>query len=456
MEFLRASFVLFLSSITLAAGGFVFWIVASQLMPVEEIGYATASISSVSVISAFTALGLEYTLLKRVSEERGKIVGTLFVFEIIANLAIVPVIFLISDPFDRPIIPMLAVLIFVTNGIAFIPKAAMLGMMDAKIVILYDTIAFAARFASLVVFALSGFGAVAILLSLLVHSIILSVVFGATTFQRLGYSRGSLSYFKGILKEGISNFPTRLSRLVVTNLGILLFAYVSLDPTLVGVFYIAIMISIVGSEFATTLSTMAIPASRTRGKEIVSYSMKLSLVLGAPVIALLLSAPQFIMELIGKDYSQGQLSLFILSLSIIPTTLVLNGLAKFNAESKFKNAAIMGLIEISIFLALFFPLVSLYSIDGVALAILISYIASGAYAASAFGKQTVVIAAVTSLAVAAGYLLAYASGFIYDNPLLKIAISVIVALMVSVVLRAISFAEIRSLASQLVSGRKEV
>ncbi|MEM2141457.1 MAG: oligosaccharide flippase family protein [Nitrososphaera sp.] len=449
---------MFISSITLAAGGFVFWLVASQLMPVEEIGYATAAISSISVISSLSALGLEFTLLKRVSEERGKIVGTLFTFEVIANLALLPMVFLIANPLGSEqgvMILVLAASIFVANGIAFIPKSAMLGMMDAKVVIIYDTAAFAARFATLVAFALLDFGAIAILLSLLVHSAILSVVFGITTFRKLGYSLGSMSYLKTILRQGMSNFPTRLSRLIVTNLGVLLFAYVSLDPTVVGVFYIAVMFSIVGSEFATTLSTMAIPASLTRGKEIVVYSTKLGLMLGAPVVALLLSVPEFLLGLLGKSYSQGGMSLFLLSLAIIPTTLVLNGLAKFNAEGKFRMAAIMGLIEISLFLVLFFPLESLYSIEGVALAILVSYIASGGFAAWAFGRHVIGMTLVASLATALGYLSAYASGYVLDHISLKIALSLTVPLAVSIGLRAITVREIKEIASQLLAKSRQ-
>lgn len=453
MEFLKASLVLFISSITLAAGGFVFWLVASQLMPVEEIGYATAAISSISVVSTLSALGLEFTLLKRASEERGKIVGTLFVFEIIVNLALLPVVFVIANPLGSEsgfLILGLAALVFVANGIAFIPRAAMLGVMDAKVVIIYDTGAFAARFATLVALALLGFGAVAVLASLAVHSIILSVVFSATTFRRLGFSLGSMAYLKTVLKEGMSNFPTRLSRLIVSNLGVLLFAYVSLDPEKVGVFYLAIMFSTVGSEFATTLSTMAIPAS-AKNREVVGYSTKLSLVLGTPVIALLLVVPDFLLGLLGRDYAQGGASLFLLSLAIIPTTLVLNGLAKFNAERNFRYAAIMGTIEIAIFLSLFFPLVALYSIDGVALAILVSYIASAAFAAWSFGRKVIAIALAASAATAAGYLAALASGMVYDSVFIKITIAVSLPLLVCILLRVISVAEIKDIASQLMA-----
>jgi O-antigen/teichoic acid export membrane protein len=455
MEFLKASLVLFISSITLAAGGFVFWLVASQLMPVEEIGYATAAVSSISVMSTLSALGLEFTLLKRASEERGKIVGTLFTFEILVNLALLPAVFFIANPLGSEnglAILALAAAIFVANGVAFIPKSAMLGMMDAKVVIMYDTGAFAARLATLAAFAALGFGSIAILLSLLVHSAILSAVFGVTTFRKLGYSIGSMSYLKTVLQEGASNFPTRLSRLIVTNLGVLLFAYVSLDPALVGAFYFAVMFSVVGSEFATTLSTMAIPASVTRGKEIVMYSTKLSLILSTPIIALLLSAPGFLLGLLGRNYSEGGTSLFMLSLSIIPTALVLNGLAKFNAEGKFRNAAVMGIIEIVVFLALFFPLESLYSIDGVALAILVSYIASGAFAAWTFGKGVIVLVLISALATALGYLSAYASEFVLDHVAVKIALALAMPLVVSIGLRAISVGEIRQLALQLLSG----
>jgi O-antigen/teichoic acid export membrane protein len=420
------------------------------MVTVAEIGYATASISSISVISSLSALGLDYVLLKRASQEKGKIVGTIIVFEIILNLSLVPIVLTFANPFTdtaNPLIPILAVLIFITNGIAFIPKSAMLGIMDVKTVIVYDAFAFSARLVSLVVLALYNFGAIAILVSLLIHSIILSIAFGITAFKKLGCSIGNLAYLKLMLKEGLHNFPTRLSRLLVMNLGVVLFAYLSFDPNKVGMFYMALMIVVVSGEFATSLSTMSLPSSVINGKNIVSYSTKLSLTLSAPLISILLTAPNFILGLLGKSYYSGGSTLFILSLTIIPTALVLNALAKFNSENKLKDAVMMGIIEIGIFLASFLPLSAILSVDGIALAILISYMGSGIFASRSFGKQTMRVVMITCLGVMCGYATGFLTGTFYDNPILKIILAAVTTLMVIIGLKAITYQELKNLCS---------
>lgn len=450
MEFLKASFILYITSITLAFGGLVFWFIASQLIALEEIGYATTAISTVFLISSFSSLGLEYTLLKRTSADKGKLVGTLFVFEIFVIASLLPLVFLFSNPFESSfVISILAIMIFLTSGLAFIPKSAMLGMMDAKIVALYDVIAFSARLITLIVLALLELGYVAILSALFIHSAILSIAFGITCYKKIGFSLGGFSYLKTILKEGLNNFPMRLSRLIIMNLGIVLFAYISLEPKLVAILYIAITISIVGSEFATTLSTMSLPASVTKGKQIISYSTQLSLVLSVPIIVILISAPGAILGLIGEDYSAGETTLFILALAIIPTALVLNGLAKFNSEGKFRMAAIMGLIEIIAFFILVFPLTILYSIDGVAIAILISSLASGIYAGIAFGKYVIKITLIVSLAVFLGYVCSILVDYVYPIVILKILISSVVSFTFLLILKTITISEIKMIYLQL-------
>ena len=455
MEFLKASVVLFFSGILLAIGGFVFWIVASQLMSTSDIGYATTTMSSIYVVSSITALGLEYTLLKRTVSDKGKAFGTLLIFELLVNISLIPIIFLISNPFDtNNIIPIFAALIFITNGIAFIPKATMLGRMKAGTVIVFDGIAFSGRFVTLVILALLDYGAVAILASLLVHSIILSIIFSISTIRHLGFTIGNLSYLKTVLREGLSNFPARLSRLIIMNLGILLFAHISIDPESVGIFYMALMISVVGSEASTSLSTMSLPASLNGGKKIILLGTRLSLLVAVPITVILLVSPSFILGLIGENYSRGADSLFILAFSIIPTALVLNALSKFNSEGKYQNALKMGIIEISIFLILFFPLVLSYSINGLSIAILLAYVSAAIFAGLKFGRSIVRILLVSYLAILCGYFAGIAIDDLFDFAPITIIVGIILSFSILLGLKATTITELKQI-SNLIMNRND-
>lgn len=73
----RNTLFMALCSVFNAACGFFFWMIAARLYTVEEVGLATALISSLGLAILFSRLGFDYSIIRFFSsEDRGRIVGT--------------------------------------------------------------------------------------------------------------------------------------------------------------------------------------------------------------------------------------------------------------------------------------------------------------------------------------------------------------------------------------------
>ena len=60
----RNSFFMAFSSIFNAGCGFFFWIIAARIYTVEQVGLATALISSLSLVLLFSRLGFDFSIIR--------------------------------------------------------------------------------------------------------------------------------------------------------------------------------------------------------------------------------------------------------------------------------------------------------------------------------------------------------------------------------------------------------
>jgi len=60
----KNSFFIMLSSITNAGFGFFFWMIAARLYSAEDVGIATALLSSLNLIILFSRLGFDYSIIR--------------------------------------------------------------------------------------------------------------------------------------------------------------------------------------------------------------------------------------------------------------------------------------------------------------------------------------------------------------------------------------------------------
>jgi O-antigen/teichoic acid export membrane protein len=83
----KNSFFITLSRFSNVFVGFIFWIVAARLYSIEDVGIATALISSVSIVISLSRLGFDFSLIRYVKiNDKTKVFNTSIVITTIASL----------------------------------------------------------------------------------------------------------------------------------------------------------------------------------------------------------------------------------------------------------------------------------------------------------------------------------------------------------------------------------
>ena len=105
--------------------------------------------------------------------------------------------------------------------------------------------------------------------------------------------------------------------MVIVNLSVVLLASVGVNQGDIGIFYIALMISIVVGSFALSMAFMVIPAFSASKKDLSTDSLRISLSIITPVITAMLVAPNLILSLINSRYEVGAPLLLVLAIGIL-------------------------------------------------------------------------------------------------------------------------------------------
>jgi O-antigen/teichoic acid export membrane protein len=232
---------------------------------------------------------------------------------------------------------------------------------------------------------------------------------------------------------------------MIMTLTVILLASFGISDSDIGIFYIAMMLSIVGASLASSMSFTVIPASTESSVDLSSGSLRLGLSLTAPVIAAFIVAPKYILSMIGPEYASADIILLVLSVAILPTTVAMNAISKFNNLGHEKKIIVIGVIQTAGFLMSFLILVPYYGGLGAGYSILISNTASAVFAVSLFGKAERKYVANSVVAVIIGCISGYAINFMLDYSLPTIVSSVVATSIVLLALRNTSISELRQL-----------
>jgi O-antigen/teichoic acid export membrane protein len=446
------AFWLFLDGFLVSFGAWFFWLIISFLTSSTEIGYATTAVSFASLIGGILGFGMDYSLLRYSSAEIRDVYSSAILLQGVTAVAMTPMLVVLGtsvygrDYFSYMV---LASVFLVSSGLVFASRFSFLGLLRARLLLLVDALGVTARIACGILFVWFGFGGIGILAAYLVQSIMLAAVLVALSARQIGFMIPSLSTMKLIAKHGLGNFPFKISTTIVTSLSVILLAAFTSNPTLVAVFYIALMVSVAVAGFSISLATMAIPAAASAG-ELSSTSLRMGLCMTAPVVTVLVIAPNLLLGLIGKIYMQGASSLIILSLALFPITFLANIVAKLNHTTMLRELALLGSIQLGAFLLLFAILVRPYADIGVSLAILGSGIT-----ACVVSLRWATKAEIKSLGVA---ITSVACGWAVSQPLRLVPLQIIVAVTMSalivIVLRGVRRVDLQMLIRGVLGSRR--
>jgi len=460
-NFVGQGALLFVDQILIAATNWIFWLIISKFTTVSEIGEATIVYSLVLLFSTLSQLGLEYPLLKKSLSQHSSILVSALAIETIITIILIPILYYIgsTDAYHSlaSSYTWITISLFVFTSMGFVARFALLGISEAKNILIWDIIGTASKFIVGLALVLMGLGAFGILVSFVLYSIVVTSATLILSLRKFGIAwHNDISWhsdtFLQIARDALVNTPAKFSRLVILSLSVVLLGFFGVSDADVGIFYMSMMISIVIASLASSISYTVIPASTSSKSDLTDNSLRIGLTFTSPLITALAVAPAYILSILGHEYTVGGSTLFMLSIGILPSIIVMNSISKFNNSSESKRIIATGSIQFIVFLVVFAIFVPVYGIFGAAVSVFAAYLASSILPlimwSSGIARKYVVK---TSLATFSGILLGYGilsvgnTNTIIVHPFIAIFASVILTTIIILLLKNTSPKEIKEI-----------
>jgi O-antigen/teichoic acid export membrane protein len=379
--------LLFVDLVLISATNWIFWLIVSKLISPSEIGQASVIYSLVLLFSTLSQLGLEYPLLKKSISHSSSILLSSLAIEAIITVILIPVLYYVgsTDAYHSSASSFvwisIGLLVFMALG--FVTRFALLGISDARNILIRDIIGTASKFILGLGLVYIGFGALGILLSFLIYNLVITILgltlvlkkFRITKYADIQWHSDT---FLQLLREALVNTPAKFSRfgMLILSMSVVLLGVFGISDAEIGIFYMTTMISIVIGSLASSISYSVIPASSLAKSDLTDGSMRIGLSLTSPLISALAVVPAYILSMLGPEYTSGGSALFILSVSILPSIIVMNSISKFNNSNESRKIIVIGCIQFTAFLISFMISVPLYGIFGAAVSIFVAYLIS--------------------------------------------------------------------------------
>ncbi len=440
----------FLDITLVSVGGAVFWFIISIFSSPADVGYATTILSLVSIITGLLSIGFDYALLREIGDGLGEVYGTLMILKISLLLVSAPIIlFLGQSIYEETLVShsIIGAMMVITGGIMFVSKFSLIGLMKTRLVAGLECLGMIIRLVVGPTLVLLGLGSLGILTSFLATYVTIGIITTVITIREIGFSWGGREILFKLTRLVISNMPARATNVVISSAGVVILALLTGDASAVGVFYMALMISMATSAIGTSLATVTLPISMVSEEDEWPTSIRIGICLTAPFVSMLIVSPDWILGLIGQGYVSGASQLIILSFAIIPNIILMNAIAKLNHVANLRMLIYIGFLQLFSFLALLFPLTLTYGANGAAWAFLISSVITSIWGLRILGKDITkpLMVSVSCVIIATGL----GSIFLIISPILAILISFVVGMTWVHVLKGITFQEIFSLIKQI-------
>jgi O-antigen/teichoic acid export membrane protein len=451
-KFLNSSAFLFLDLIVNAASGWLYWLVISKLVSVTEVGQSIAVYSLVLLTCTIGSLGLEYPLLKKSLTERSRIFGSAILIELMITIVVVPLVLyslkdLESETSQSYII--IALVMIITISQEYVARYALLGISASKTIVVIDATGTLVKFLTGYFLVLSGFGTLAVLLSFMLQTLVTASISLSLAYNKFGFSIGGFKYIRATFIEGIVNMPSIFSSTLIVSLSVVLLASFGITTSEIGVFYIALMVSVVAGSLISSMAYMVIPASSMTQTDLTSASIRIGISLTAPIIAVLLTSPDFVLSLVGTQYVSGKTLLMILAIGILPFALTTNTISRFNYLGMSRRILLIGSLQIIGFVVSFILLVPSLKGVGAALSILISYSVSCIPILIWSEKTVLRYVAKTAIAVIVGWAISSMFRLLLPNIVIieyiTLASCILITAILIFALKNISISEIRTI-----------
>jgi len=378
-KIISSGFLVFLDQLVFGLTGWIYWLIISKYVSTYEIGQSTAVYSLILLFSALAQLGLQYPMLNRSSAERSQILASVLIIELAVTLAMTPIVvyfFYNVYPVSLQGFSFMGIGILIFLSVGFVAHFVLLGISEAKKVLIIDTIGTIIKFVTGLMLVVTGFGTWGILLSFLIQALVIGCITLAVAIKIFGFKLQNINYLGKIIRDGLVNVPSQLSGLLIFSLSVVLLASFAVPSSDIGIFYIALMISFIVGTFASSMALMIIPWSSASKVDLSTVTTRIGISLTAPLIAALIASPKLILSIFGIEYVSGATILIVLSIAILPFAIMINAISKFNFKDDAKKLILVGSTQLLTFLITFYLLVPSYGTLGAAYSILIAFVAS--------------------------------------------------------------------------------
>ena len=386
-NFTGQGLVLFVDVLVISATSWIFWLIVSKFISASEIGQASVIYNLVLLFSTLSQLGLEYPLLKKSVSHSSSILVLSLAIEAIITIILIPILYYVGSTdayhWSASSFVWISIGLLVFMALGFVTRFALVGISDARSILVRDIIGTASKFILGVGLVSIGFGALGVLLSFLIYNLVVTVLglsFALKKFHITKYAdiQWHLDTFLHLLREALVNAPAKFSRfgMLILSLSVVLLGVFGSSDSEIGIFYMTTMISIVIGSLASSISYSVIPASSLAKSDLSDGSMRIGLSLTSPLISALAVAPAYILSMLGSEYTLGGSALFILSIGILPSIIVMNSISKFNNSNESRKIILIGCIQFTAFLISFMIFVPLNGIFGAAVSIFVAFLVS--------------------------------------------------------------------------------
>lgn len=313
----KNSFFIMLTSLSSSGFGFIFWVLAAKLYMKEDVGVATALISSMSMLILLTRFGLDVSIIRFFPEKNKSSIFSTAIIITTFFAVVLGLIFIIGIKIWSPELQILGSLQNTTIYIMFIVASSIVILTSVSFnalrkgqYLFYQSLIVGSRVLILFPFVFLGsmgiYGAVGI-------SFILSGIYSLFILERSGIKL-SLKIDRPFLNEAFNfsagNFiagllmtaPSQIIPIMVLNV---------LGAGETAHYYIAFAIASLLFIIPTSLSTsLFVEGSHGEGlKKATIKSLRAVFLLLTPAAVILYFAGGWLLGLIGKDYATSGLEL---------------------------------------------------------------------------------------------------------------------------------------------------
>ena len=365
---------IFLGSLSISLGGFVFWLVIARLVGAEALGVASAVVSCSGIAVTFVSAGLGIAVMREVAVKGLNALAASMPLALVMGVGAAFLAAFLAHGLGYLDLAGIAFLLALANTISTPLLSGLLGLEKFRG---YFAASFTGSLAKVlfgIALAVLGFKVLAPLLGYLAHPIVAATAAVAliTRVPRTDKIKLDPGGLKSLVFLTYSNYPYMFSNQLLSMLSVYVFAFLVGEALSTGTLYIALMIILAISAIPGSILNAALPVGARRNVDPFSEGFRIGLGLATPIIAVSLAAPTLILEAINLELVGGANALRILLLSIAPLTALTAVIIKLNKDAEKGKLTTLGLTRLIVLVALLPILTRIIGVEGAAAAFLLA------------------------------------------------------------------------------------